>query len=281
MSLHLSDEQLSAEVDGALLADEAAEAAAHVRECAACRHRRELMRATAGAVATLPLEEAPGGLDLSFLPRRAEALSPVVLSPRRWRPPMWVAPVLAAAAVLLVAVTVAPSLLRGRGGASTASSGPSQPAGGALAQDQSQFGHSPLGSTPASPGAAFAGPQAGAGLPGASHTYADAGGLVLELRPSVSTASAGQPVTLTVQARAGQPVALRALSLQAGQGTGLSAIASSSAPGLASGQRASLSATWTAGQVGGATQPGDYVLEGQAVLADGRTFSVSVVVHVS
>lgn len=281
MSLHLSDELLSAEVDGALAPEEAAGVATHVEECAACRHRREMMRATASAVAALPLEEAPRGLDLSFLPRGVEALSPVVLAPRRWRPPMWVAPVLAAAAVLLVAVTVTPSLLRGRGGASTAASGLSQPTAGAVAQDQSQFGRSPLGPTPGSPGAAFAAPQAGAGLPGASQTYADAGGLVLELRPSVRTASAGQPVTLTVEARAGQAVPLRSLSLQVGPGPGLGAIASSSAAGLAAGRLASLSATWTAGQLGVATRPGDYVVEGHAVLADGRTFSVSVTVHVS
>jgi hypothetical protein len=281
MSLHLSDELLSAEVDGALSPEEAAGVVAHVEECAACRQRREMMRATIGAVATLPLEESPGGLDLSFLPRRVEALRPVGLAPRRWRPPMWVAPVLAAAAVLLVAVTVTPSLLRGRGGASTATSGLSQPAGGGVAQDQSQFGRSPLGPTTGSPGVAVAAPQAGAGLLGASHTYADAGGLVLELRPSVSTASAGQPVTLTVQVRAGQPAQLRGLSLQVRQGTGVSSIAASSAPGLALGQQASLSVTWTAGQLGGATRPGDYVLEGQAVLADGRTFNVSVAIRVS
>jgi anti-sigma factor RsiW len=283
MSLHITDELLSADVDGALSPEEAAGMAAHVQECAACRQRREMMRATAGAVAALPAGEAPAGLDLSFLPRQAATSRPVVLAPRSWRPPAWVAPMLAAAAVLLVAVTFGPSLLRGGGGASTGASTASRPAAGQVVPDQSQF-NGPSKSVPPpapSPGGAAPALQSAAGLPGASHTYADAGGLVLELRRSVTTASAGQPVTMTVQARAGQPVQLRGLSLQVRQGTGLSTIATSSAPGLASGQQASLSATWTAGQVGGATRPGDYVLEGQAILADGRTFSVSVTIRVN
>lgn len=272
MSLHLSDELLSAELDGALSSEEAATVSEHIGSCAACRLRQDMMRATAQAVAGLPVVAAPPPLDLSFLPNAHSA--PIVLVPRRWRPPTWAGPVLAAAALLLVAVTFAPTWLRAGGGAPTAATTAARPTGGANAQDRNV-------AIPASPQSGTADAPAAGPVPGASHTFPEANGLTLSLGPAPSGTRAGQAVVLTVQARAGQPLRLTELNLQVRHGSTASVIAKSTATGLSSGEQADLSATWKAGQMGSSTAPGDYQLEGHAVLADGRDLFVSVTINVS
>jgi hypothetical protein len=278
VSLHVSDELLSAELDGALSTEEATALSEHIGSCAACRQRQAMMHATARAVAGLPAVAAPPSLDLSFLPHAPSA--PIVLAPRRWRPPTWAAPVLAAAALLLVAVTFGPTWLRAGGGATTAGTTAARPTGGANAQDRN-------GAAPASPEFGTAEAPAArlpgnlAATPGASHTFPDANGLTLSVGPAPSGTRSGQAVALAVQARAGQAVHLTELNLQVRHGSTTSVIARSTAAGLSSGEQADLSATWKAGQVGSSTAPGDYQLEGHAVLADGRDLFVSLTITVS
>jgi len=138
---HLFDEVLSAHVDGALDQAELAAVEAHLTSCADCSRRLQLLRATSRAVAGLPDEE-PGPLDFSFLP--ANPTSVVSLpAPRGWRPPSWAVPVLAAAAVLVVAGGVGTLMLRqptATSGAATALgqqdhgfNGPVSPSGGSVA----------------------------------------------------------------------------------------------------------------------------------------------------
>lgn len=290
MSTHVTDELLSAEVDGALSASEAEAVAEHVETCAACRRRREQMRGTARAIADLPLVEMPA-LDLSFLPRAPAA--PVVLTPARWRPPTWVAPVAAAAALLLVAFTFGPALFKGNRGANTSAGvAAPQPKAGASAEDSRLF-DVPAGSLSGAPAPGAVAPGAANGVQvgpgratttldaGGTQSYPQAGGLVLRIGPPPSSVGTGHTVVFNMEAEAGQPVQLSSLYIQVRQGAATGTVARSTAPALGGGGRAGLSASWSAGDLGGRTAPGDYQVEGHAVLADGRDFLVSMTIHVS
>src|SRR6202011_2825933 len=119
-SQHLTDEQLSAELDRALGEGESAAVERHLEECAQCSARRDLLHATSQAVASLPDEEMPRPLDLAFL-RRAKQPSASAAPPGfvarviHGRPPVWLPTAVAAAAVLVLAITVAPRFLPNAG----------------------------------------------------------------------------------------------------------------------------------------------------------------------
>ena len=125
---HMTDEQLSAQLDGALGDEESAVVDSHLEDCAECAARRDLLRATSQAVAGLPGEELPRSLDLAFTRQGVEPNSST--APRGFaarvihgRPPVWLPTAVAAAAVLVLAITVAPRLLPPAGGASQSTAG--------------------------------------------------------------------------------------------------------------------------------------------------------------
>ena len=286
---HLSDELLSARLDGALDAGEAARVAEHLSGCADCARRVDLLGATARAVSGLPDEPLPAALDLSFL-APATATDPLVLpANRRWRPPAWAAPVLAAAALLLVAVSVAPGLLARRVPATDSST-----ASGA----QFNQGSDRSGVVPATPGALAPGALApGAAQnadgslshdsivqgPHATRGFPGSGGVVLDLSGSQQTTHAGQPVGLSLTVRAGSTtVQVQRTSITVHRGTATEQVASGGGQTIAPGQSSSLSGTWDAGKLGSAPEaPGDYPVDGDVVLADGTTLEVSFTIQVS
>jgi anti-sigma factor RsiW len=279
VTLHLSDELLSARLDGALDASEAAEMQAHLAECETCRHRMELMQATKQAVAALPDEATPAALDLSFLDRRTGDARILRPSPARWRPPVWAVPATAAAAVLLVAVSFGPSLLAGHGGAGT-SAGLGASQAGNNADQAPQFAtRSAASPVPGGAGGGAAlNTQAGPAGSG-TRSLNDSQGLTLTLTPASTTARTGQPLRLALEVRASRAVSLGSVSIQVRGGGGSAILASTSSENLGAGQNTTLSVNWSAGQVSGPAQPGDYQVEGHVILADGRDEFVAVTVH--
>jgi anti-sigma factor RsiW len=293
VSMHLTDDVLSASLDGDLAAAEEAAVTAHVAGCAGCRQRLDLLRATAHAVAGLPDEPGPVSLDFSFLAARPAAGRILTPAPGRWRPPVWAVPAVAAAAVLVVAVSYGPSLLgqhpstasstsaglAGQGAPSAADrDGPlfDRPAAGAAGSTTSGQGAANFAAGPSAPKAETA-PLAGS----ASRAFSQAGGLTLTLAPAPGRATAGQPINLTLEGRAGQAVALRGFSIDVQGPGGAATIGQTSAVSLAAGQRAGLMMTWSAGQVTGAAAPGDYQLTGHATLTNGTDLSVTLTIHVT
>jgi hypothetical protein len=286
--MHLTDDVLSASLDGDLAADESAAVKAHVAGCAGCRQRLDLMRATAHAIAGLPDEPGPVALDFSFLdgtPAERRILRP---APARWRPPVWAVPAVAAAALLVVAVSYGPALLRQH--PSTASStsaglaGPNAPnaagRGGTLFDSPADSTTSAGGAQPA-PGTLTA-PMAQAAPSGSvSRAFSEAGGLTLTLSPAPGRVAAGQPLKVTLEGRAGQAVTLKSLGIDVFGPGGATTIGQGSAVSLAAGQRAGLLVNWSAGQVTGAAAPGDYQLTGRATLANGKELTVTMSIHVS
>ena len=282
---HLSDEVLSAQLDGALDADEAARVTAHLAGCADCAHRLELLGATARAVSGLPDEPLPAALDLAFLAAPAATTDPLVLPvARRWRPPVWAAPVLAAAAVLLVAVSVAPGLLAHRGAATTASSG----AGSlGLNQDRSAAQATPVAPVPggaAPEGSQFQNPQfATTAGPHTARTFPQSGGVEVELAASQQATRAGQPVSLILTVRASSSsVQVQRTSVTMSRGTAAEQVLAGGSSTISPGRSSALSGTWDAGKIGtGPETPGDYLVSGSVVLADGSSLNVSLNLQVT
>ena len=214
-AVHLTDEQLSAHLDSALPADEAATVASHLFGCGECSRRLDRLRATTRAIAGLPLESPPRELDLGFL-REAPAAEAEVLSiapPQRRRPTAWAFGGLAAAAVLLVAFLVTPAVLdslRARTNATSLGLG-----SGGSAPSQATPGESFNGV--AGPGGT-AGPSLGGAAgaaPGADSTtargttqltqqnyrstpIAGPDGLALDIGTPTGNARAGDPIPVTV-----------------------------------------------------------------------------------
>jgi hypothetical protein len=116
----------------------------------------------------------------------------------------------------------------------------------------------------------------------ASHLLArSAGGLELAVSASPPATAAGQPVGITLEARAGQPVTISRMTIVVRRAGSATTLATSSGRGLQQGERAELRITWAAGEVSGIRPPGDYVVEGHAILSDGQDLVVSAPVHVT
>ncbi|GAC1327717.1 MAG: hypothetical protein NVSMB17_02150 [Candidatus Dormibacteria bacterium] len=287
MSPHLSDELLSAHHDGALDAAEVGSVASHLAGCSDCGRRLALLQATSRAVAGLP-GEVPGPIDFSFL---ATPRDHVVSLPARtrWQSPRWVAPLLAAAAVLLVAGGVGSLALRPPGstsGASTALGRPQLADGGAVPGGGGATGGP--GSVPAPgsvTGRADSGPglllpqDSRAALPGASssRTFAAAGGATLSVNASPAAAQRGQATQYGMALRAGSSaVEVRELRVTLRRGRDTVGVLGAGPQTVPVGNAATLFGTWDAGQ--GAV-PGDYLVEARAVLADGSELLVEVTIR--
>jgi hypothetical protein len=279
MTAHLSDELLSSHLDQALSPPEREEVNSHLESCPECSGRLRLMRATALAIAELPEEAPPRPLELSFLVPAADRPLDLDAARRRWRPPAWVAPVLAAAAVLLLAVSVAPGLLgrSGGGGAATTASAPER--GAPVTGDNSHLNSGAAPPAGAAPAQGVAPPAADS-----SRKYfsaPSAGGLQLAVSASPPATAAGQPVDITLEARAGQAVTISRMTIVVRRAGSATTLATSSGRRLQRGERAELKISWPAGEVSGTRAPGDYVVEGHAVLSDGQDLVVSAPVRVS
>ncbi|MFN2464712.1 MAG: anti-sigma factor [Candidatus Dormibacteria bacterium] len=284
---HATDEVLSASVDGALEPAEADQLDRHLGECEVCRRRRDLLRATSQAVAALSDDPNPPALDLSFLEDAPVAPKVITVPTARWRPPAWMVPAAVAAALLIAAVGLGPSLLSNGGRSASTAAGSLGSAGlGPNAADRAPTvpGSTAPEATTAR-GAAAGAPANNGSLSGfagsAPGSVTDASGLTLTLMPATTSTRTGQPTGLTLEARAGQAVALRRLSILVRGNGGSQIIAGESAVALAAGQSTVLSATWAAGQTSGPPRGGDYLLEGRATLADGRDVVVTVTVRVT
>jgi hypothetical protein len=297
VTAHPDDEVLSAQLDGALGEAEAAGLKRHLATCHACGHRLELLAATARAIAELPAEPLPRPLDLGFL-SPAAAVDPLVLPGRaRWRPPPWAAPVLAAAAVLVAAVSFGPGLLPHGGGASTATAGQS---GGLRQNFNADSGASP-GAGPGGAGAVAA-PALGAPAPGGNTTggsaavpgaatteavsgqaFPGSGNAVVKIDAGQATVRAGQAESLTLLIAAGSSrLDVQRSTIIVRRNGASQQVAGAGTDTVPPGAQRSISGTWIAGTLGAApATPGDYLVEGDVMLTDGRDLAVSLTVHVT
>ena len=287
---HVSDEALSAHLDVALDGAGQREVAHHLRTCVVCAHRMELLAATARAVSGLPGEQPPAPLDLSFLspPVTADRLG--IPKPARWRPPAWVAPILAAAAIVLVAVTVGPGLLP-RGGNSTATSSQA-----GISNDRNALAPAP-GSPSAPAGSLPSGglsadgavPQAGsapfATTPGtrATRAFAQSGGAVVELSASQPSPHPGQLLTINLRVQAGSTtLRTQRSSISLNRDSASQQVTAAGGETISPGNAASLSGIWDAGKLGSAPEAtGDYQVVGQVILSDGSDLTVGFTIRVS
>ncbi|MEA2646198.1 MAG: hypothetical protein QOE92_1281 [Chloroflexota bacterium] len=294
---HPTDEQLSARLDGALAAAEAAEVESHMAGCAECRGRVDMLDATRRAVAGLPAEDLPRPLDLGFLRVPAE---PVALPlARRSGPPAWALAGLAAAAVVAVSLVALPRVMSPvRETDSGLSAGLGQaPYRGEL----TSLPASPLPGTPV-PEVANDAMAAQAPLGGvmttdkqstatASSTLMFPGAANIKLRVTAGggTGRVGSPLTVGLEAfdpgtdqaldPAGMQLVVRrddgASEQVAGRVGGSAGVTS-----IPAHESRSLAADWTAGSVKGQLLPGTYTLVAQVYLSGGRLLEVPLTITV-
>lgn len=285
MSHHLSDDVLSAHLDSALADPEDQQAVQHLGSCAECAHRLRLLGATAKAIAGLPGEALPSPLDLAFL-RPHAATDPLVIPPdRRWRPPAWAAPVLAAAAILVVAGTVGPGLLP-HGGASTATSSAANPTSRYSAERGLAVSPNVAAGGAAAPADGLApgvnGQFATTQGPHVTRSFPQAGGAVMELAGSQPVLRAGQATGLSLTVYAGATdLQVQRSYITVGRESGSQQVAAGSSEVIPLGHSRSLSGTWVAGKIGSTPEaPGEYQVEGHVILADGSDLRLSFTVSV-
>jgi hypothetical protein len=284
---HLTDEQLSAHIDGALEREEQTAVASHLGACADCTARVDLLRATTQAVATLPPTEMPRPLDLGFLrestaPARAEASRRgFVARIIHGRPPVWLPTAVAAAAVLVLAVDIGPRLLPAGGRVTETSAG--QGAGPTASRsDQHNFAApAPPGTNPSVNGAAPGSSALKSGDQAATKSAAGPDGSTVTLAANPPTASSGHPTQVAlvlVGAPPGTSLGQSGMELVVSQGANQARLAGSVGAGrqVKAGEHLDLTATWTAGAVFGPPAPGSYTLIGRVFFADGRLVEVSL-----
>ena len=297
MSEHVRDELLSAHLDGALVGSEVASVDGHLHSCADCRRRLERLRATSRAVAALP-GEPPGALDLSFLP---PAPSTVVALPTRsaWRAPNWAIPVLAAAAVVVIAAGVGTLALRHPGGDSGAATALSTqdranrpvvpPGSGSVADGgagAAAQGAAPVTRSSSADAPSFTSNQfvAGTGGPATnSRSFPANGSASVTLSASPGSAPRGRGIQVSMSVRAGsEAIAVTGLQVTVRRATASTVVLGTGAQTVPAGHVSSLYGTWVAGQLGGDNPAaGDYRLEAHVLLADGTDLSVDLTVRVS
>ncbi|HEV1998001.1 MAG TPA: zf-HC2 domain-containing protein [Candidatus Dormibacteraeota bacterium] len=289
MIQHVSDEVLSAHLDGALDRHDDRQVLDHLATCQECAHRLDLLGATARAVSGLPDEPLPAPLDLAFL-KPQTATDPVLIPmPRRWRPPAWAAPVLAAAAILVVAVTLGPGLLP-HGGASTVSSS----AGESTSKYRADQGlavvpSAPTGSVPGGTAApvdgavpAVNGQFATTDGPRATRSFPQSGGVVVELGGSQQALRTGQATGLSLAVHAGATdLQVQRSYITVGRANASQQVTAGSGEVIPAKQARSLAGTWVAGKIGSAPEAaGEYQVEGHVLLADGTDLRVSFILSV-
>jgi hypothetical protein len=285
---HLTDEQLSAQLDRALGDEESATVRGHLEECAECAARRDLLRATSQAVAGLPDEELLRPLDLAFL--RQGGKPGATTAPRgfaarviRGRPPVWLPTAVAAAAVLVLTVTVAPRFLSHPGGGprSTAVAGGEAPAAPRAAGGPSLGNRSPV----AIPGDAGSLKSLNPGLQAfgatAQKIVKGPDGSTVTIVASPPGASSGLPTEVVVKivgGPSGTALAPQGMELFIGQGSTQVRLATSAggSPVLKPGEEVDLSGQWSAGALAGQPAPGTYTVIGRVFLADGGVVEVTL-----
>jgi anti-sigma factor RsiW len=285
---HLTDEQLSAQLDRALSDRESAAVDSHLDDCAECATRRDLLRATSQAVASLPGEEMPRPLDLGFL-RPAEptaAAAPRGFAARviHGRPPVWLPTAVAAAAVLVLAITVAPRFLPHVGGASLTAGGPggAAPAAPEAARGSSQ-GHQPSG---AAPGDALSDQKSNPGflapLVAGQNAVTGPDGSTVTIQAYPPHSSTGQPTQVVLKlvgGPSGTALAPQGMELFVSMGSSqvrLAAAIGSAGPRLKTAEELDLSGEWSAGALAGPPAAGTYTLIGRVFLADRRMVEVAL-----
>jgi len=286
--VHLSDEVLSAHLDGALDGAGQRQVVDHLQACLACSHRLELLTATARMISGLPDEQPPAPLDLTFLPLPVATGPRLLPMPARWRPPAWAAPVLTAAAILLVAVTLGPGLLRGAPRTATSSQAGSS---------SDRNGLAPLAGSPSGlPGSLpDDGTTAGGAVPNAgslpfvttsggraAQSFSQAGGATVTLRSSQTNPRAGQALSLDLVVQAGSTTLQQRRSfISVSRKSASQQVAAAGGETIPSGQASSLSGSWDAGKLGSAAEAtGDYQVDGHLVLSDGSDLHVGFTIHV-
>ena len=286
---HIDDDTLSAHLDAALDDAEARAVTTHLGGCADCGRRFDMLRATSYAVATLPASSLPRPLDFGFLAEApAESERGRVVSIFRGRPPAWVAPVLAAAAVVVIAVGIVGPRLAGPAASSTAlraGLGGSAPTATSSGQPFDAREKTQDSGVPQVPGTlnGAAGPAAAPADLGQSsaHTFPDAAGLTVSI--GTDQASVSRNGNLTVSMQTGGASADSSLGGPAeelilrGPGGDLQ-LASGFSDGytLRAGQSIRLSA-----QTHAPATPGDYVLVARVRLTDGRILEASIALRVT
>jgi hypothetical protein len=284
---HMTDEQLSAQLDGALGDEESAVVDSHLEDCAECAARRDLLRATSQAVAGLPGEELPRPLDLAFTRQGVQPNS--ITAPRGFaarvihgRPPVWLPTAVAAAAVLVLAITVAPRFLPPAGGTSHSTNG--------LAGQEATlapFGAAPAqgNQSPAASGQAGSLNKANPGVLAPRDTATQTGhgpdGSNLTIVVSPPGASSGLPTLVVVKlvgGPSGTALAPQGMELFIGQGSRQVRLAASTggSPRLNKGEELDLSGQWSAGALAGQPAAGTYTLIGRVRLADGVIVEVTL-----
>lgn len=280
---HLTDEQLSAQLDRALGERESAAVDSHLEDCAECATRRDLLRATSQAVASLPGEEMPRPLDLGFL-RQAEpsgAAAPRGFAARviHGRPPVWLPAAVAAAAVLVLAITVAPRFLSHAGVESFSAGG----AGGAAPAAREAAPGSSQGHQPGDAGLdQKANPGFLAPLAAGQNAVTGPEGSSVTIQANPPGSSPGQPTQLVLKlvgGPSGTALAPQGMELFVSMGSSqvrLAASTGSAGPRLKTGEELDLSGEWSAGALAGPPAAGTYRLIGRVFLADRRVVEVAL-----
>lgn len=285
MIVHLSDEVLSAHLDAALDGAGQRQVVDHLQTCLACSHRLELMTATAGMISGLPDEQPPAPLDLTFLPLPVATGPRLLPMPARWRPPAWAAPVLTAAAILLVAVTLGPGLLRGAPRTATSSqAGSSSDRNGLAPLAGSPSGSLPDGGTTAGGVAPNAGSLPFVTTSGAraAQSFSQSGGATVTLSAGQMNPRAGQALSLDLVVQAGSTTLQQRRSfISVSRNSASQEVAAADGETIPFGQASSLSGSWDAGKLGSAAEAtGDYQVDGHVVLSDGSDLHVGFTIHV-
>ncbi|HXO66882.1 MAG TPA: zf-HC2 domain-containing protein [Candidatus Dormibacteraeota bacterium] len=284
---HLTDEQLSAHLDRALAEDESASVQSHLEDCAECAARRDLLRATSQAVADLPGEDLPRPLDLTFLRQAREQRTGAAASRGfvarviHGRPPVWLPTAVAAAAVLILAVTIAPRFLPGGGASRGTTAGQealTAPKGATAPTQGNGSGAAPgLDGSARKPNSNFVAPRDA--LARKSVTAPD--GSTVSIVASPPEAPSGLPTLVVVKVVAGPTgtaLAPQGVDLFIGQGSRQARLATSAggSPRLKPGEEIDVSGQWSAGALDGQPTPGTYTVTGRVYLADGEVVEVTL-----
>ncbi len=281
---HLSDEQLSAHLDGAV----DAEVTVHLAGCQACAQRLQMLRATSQAVGSLPDTEPARPLDLSFLhpiPVAAPATDgrpgfiPRVI---RGRVSTWAPSAVATAAVLALAITWAPRLLpagspsssaagSSRQALSTTATGKVSPTASGNTQDQ-LFGSVVGGGAAPSLGLPSTSAQRSA-------TGSDGTNVTILANPTRGTTGhAVQLLLRVVGGPKGTNLAPPGMEIFLAQGQNQLRLAGTEGTSrtLKPGEELDLTVEWTAGALAGPPAAGSYSMIGRVFLAGGKLIEVSL-----
>ncbi|HXA42135.1 MAG TPA: zf-HC2 domain-containing protein [Candidatus Solibacter sp.] len=287
---HLSDEQLSAYLDGDADGTADAEAHLHLEECQACAQRLQLLRATSQAVASLPDTEPPRPLDLAFLHQGPAPAVPLGEARRRFvarvihgRVSTWAPTAVAAAAVLALAITWAPRLVPSAPASTAGSSSRQALRTTATGKVSPSAGDSSLNDLVAPAAGSAVAPVSGSSV---QRTAVASDGTIVTMLATPPRGTTGHAVQLLLRVVGGPKgtnLAPPGMEIFAAQGQNQLRLAGSEGTSrtLKPGEELDLTVEWTAGAMTGPPVAGSYSVIGRVFLAGGKLVEITLLYPVS